>query len=240
MRRFGIPVLVSRREVAPLAHGKLIHEPSDIPAAPHRPRPLLRRQRPAVGVLLPQRLRLRRGRLRRPGDQDASTRPATSCARATSPSSSPRRSAPTTPRASASSCTATACRTSPWKWTTCRAPTRRHRGAAPSASSPPTLLEDEHGVYEYATIRAYGDTTHTFVNRDRYRGVFAPGYKPLDPDRYSPRTFQPVGLQGDRPHRRQRRGRQDGRVGRASTSTCWASRSWSASTTRTSARSTRR
>src|SRR5438477_10784884 len=58
----------------------------------------------------------------------------------------------------------------------------------------PTALEDEHGVYEFATIRTYGDTTHTFVNRDRYRGVFAPGYRPLDPDRYSPRTFHPVGL----------------------------------------------
>jgi len=60
--------------------------------------------------------------------------------------------------------------------------------------TPPTLLEDEYGVYEYASIRAYGDTTHSFVNRDRYHGVFAPGYKPLDPDRYSPRTFHPVGL----------------------------------------------
>jgi len=58
----------------------------------------------------------------------------------------------------------------------------------------PTLLEDEHGVYEVAAIRAYGDTTHSFVNRDRYRGVFAPGYRPLDPDRYSPTTFQAVGL----------------------------------------------
>jgi 4-hydroxyphenylpyruvate dioxygenase len=58
----------------------------------------------------------------------------------------------------------------------------------------PTLLEDENGVYEYATIRTYGDTTHSFVNRDRYRGVFAPGYQPLDPDRYSPSTFHPVGL----------------------------------------------
>jgi 4-hydroxyphenylpyruvate dioxygenase len=58
----------------------------------------------------------------------------------------------------------------------------------------PTLLEDENGVYEYATIRTYGDTTHSFVNRDRYRGVFAPGYRPLDPDRYSPTTFHPVGL----------------------------------------------
>ncbi|HWG47027.1 MAG TPA: 4-hydroxyphenylpyruvate dioxygenase [Gemmataceae bacterium] len=61
--------------------------------------------------------------------------------------------------------------------------------------TPPTLLEDEHGVYEYAVIRAYGDTTHSFINRDRYRGAFAPGYKPLDADRYSPRTFRPVGLQ---------------------------------------------
>jgi 4-hydroxyphenylpyruvate dioxygenase len=58
----------------------------------------------------------------------------------------------------------------------------------------PKALEDEHGVYEFATIRAYGDTTHTFVNRDRYRGVFAPGYKSLDHDRYHPRTFKPVGL----------------------------------------------
>jgi 4-hydroxyphenylpyruvate dioxygenase len=58
----------------------------------------------------------------------------------------------------------------------------------------PTLLEDENGVYEYATIRTYGDTTHSFVNRDRYRGVFAPGYKPIDPDRYSPTTFHSVGL----------------------------------------------
>jgi 4-hydroxyphenylpyruvate dioxygenase len=60
--------------------------------------------------------------------------------------------------------------------------------------TPPTLLEDEHGVYEYATIRTYGDTTHTFMNRDRYRGVFAPGYKPLDPDRYGPRRLRDVGL----------------------------------------------
>jgi 4-hydroxyphenylpyruvate dioxygenase len=59
---------------------------------------------------------------------------------------------------------------------------------------PPTLLEDESGVYEYATIRTYGDTLHSFINRDRYRGVFAPGFKPLDPERYSPTTFHTVGL----------------------------------------------
>ncbi len=68
-------------------------------------------------------------------------------------------------------------------------------GRGAQAVTPPTLLEDESGVYEYATIRAYGDTTHSFISRERYRGVFAPGYRPLDPDRYSPRTFHPTGLQ---------------------------------------------
>lgn len=58
----------------------------------------------------------------------------------------------------------------------------------------PQALEDENGVYEYATIAAYGDTTHTFVNRDRYRGVFAPGFKPTDEARYGPRQMHPCGL----------------------------------------------
>jgi 4-hydroxyphenylpyruvate dioxygenase len=70
--------------------------------------------------------------------------------------------------------------------------TATERGAI--GVSPPTLLEDESGVYESATIRAYGDTTHTFINRDRYRGVFAPGYSPIDPDRYSPSTRHHTGL----------------------------------------------
>lgn len=58
----------------------------------------------------------------------------------------------------------------------------------------PTAHEDEHGVFETATIRAYGDTVHTFVNRDRYRGGFAPGFKAIDPARYSPATYQHTGL----------------------------------------------
>src|SRR5205814_3409207 len=66
------------------------------------------------------------------------------------------------------------------------------RGAKPV--KPPEALEDEWGVFETASIRAYGDTTHTFMNRDRYRGVFAPGFKPIDPERYSPASFHPVGL----------------------------------------------
>jgi 4-hydroxyphenylpyruvate dioxygenase len=68
------------------------------------------------------------------------------------------------------------------------------RGARPA--KPPRAIEDEFGVFEIAEIHAYGDTTHAFVNRSRYHGVFAPGYKPIEPDRYSPRTFHPVGLRG--------------------------------------------
>jgi 4-hydroxyphenylpyruvate dioxygenase len=60
----------------------------------------------------------------------------------------------------------------------------------------PTSLEDENGVYQYATIRAYGDTTHTFVNRDEYRGAFAPGFDAIEPERYSPASYHPTGLLG--------------------------------------------
>jgi 4-hydroxyphenylpyruvate dioxygenase len=60
--------------------------------------------------------------------------------------------------------------------------------------SPPVAQEDASGVFETATIRAYGDTNHSLVNRDGYRGVFAPGFKPLDADRYSPTTFHATGL----------------------------------------------
>jgi 4-hydroxyphenylpyruvate dioxygenase len=66
------------------------------------------------------------------------------------------------------------------------------RGAAPAA--PPRTLEDEFGVLEIAEIHAYGDTTHTFVDRSRYQGIFAPGYKALDAGRYGPRRFHPVNL----------------------------------------------
>lgn len=66
------------------------------------------------------------------------------------------------------------------------------RGA--TGVSPPSVREDQYGIYEYATIRAYGDTTHTFVNHDRYHGVFAPGYEPIDPERYGPRRSRPGGL----------------------------------------------
>jgi 4-hydroxyphenylpyruvate dioxygenase len=35
---------------------------------------------------------------------------------------------------------------------------------------------DEHGTIRYATIAAYGETLHTFVDRSNYRGPFSPGF----------------------------------------------------------------
>ncbi|MCX6140308.1 MAG: 4-hydroxyphenylpyruvate dioxygenase [Candidatus Kapabacteria bacterium] len=44
----------------------------------------------------------------------------------------------------------------------------------------PTVLTDEHGEVVVATIKTYGDTVHTFVERRNYTGVFMPGYKAID------------------------------------------------------------
>jgi 4-hydroxyphenylpyruvate dioxygenase len=35
---------------------------------------------------------------------------------------------------------------------------------------------DEHGTVRTATLKAYGDTTHTLVDRSRYHGPYLPGY----------------------------------------------------------------
>lgn len=39
---------------------------------------------------------------------------------------------------------------------------------------------DDYGVLRTAAIRTYGEVLHVFVDRDDYRGPFAPTYKPLD------------------------------------------------------------
>ena len=44
--------------------------------------------------------------------------------------------------------------------------------------SEPQELRDEHGRIVRATIAAYGDTVHTFIQRDGYNGAFMPGYVP--------------------------------------------------------------
>jgi len=43
--------------------------------------------------------------------------------------------------------------------------------------------QDEGGKVRFATVQTYGDTTHTFVERKGYEGLFLPGYKaPLHGD----------------------------------------------------------
>lgn len=43
---------------------------------------------------------------------------------------------------------------------------------------PPTKLEDKDGHVIISSIKTYGDTTHTFVERKNYTGLFLPGYSP--------------------------------------------------------------
>ncbi|KAK8754455.1 hypothetical protein OTU49_016339, partial [Cherax quadricarinatus] len=38
--------------------------------------------------------------------------------------------------------------------------------------------EDDGGRVRFGTVQTYGDTTHTFVERSNYKGLFLPGYKP--------------------------------------------------------------
>ena len=68
-----------------------------------------------------------------------------------------------------------------WKETT-------QRGAI-SASEPKTL-SDEHGHVVVSSIKTYGETIHTFVDRNKYKGIFLPGYQP----RSSSYTPESIGL----------------------------------------------
>ncbi len=49
------------------------------------------------------------------------------------------------------------------------------RGARPVAE--PHVLEDPKGAVRLATVRTFGDTVHTFVERAEYGGTFLPGYR---------------------------------------------------------------
>jgi 4-hydroxyphenylpyruvate dioxygenase len=54
----------------------------------------------------------------------------------------------------------------------------------------PTEASDADGTVVTASIAAYGDTVHTFVERKDYRGTFFPGYQTIAEDAVA----QPVGL----------------------------------------------
>jgi 4-hydroxyphenylpyruvate dioxygenase len=50
------------------------------------------------------------------------------------------------------------------------------RGA--ESAGEPKVLKDEFGEVVVASIKTYGETIHTFVERKNYKGVFLPGYQP--------------------------------------------------------------
>ncbi len=52
------------------------------------------------------------------------------------------------------------------------------RGAEGVAA--PVEQEDKDGRFVTATIKTYGDTVHTFVQRREYTGAFAPGFKAVE------------------------------------------------------------
>jgi len=62
------------------------------------------------------------------------------------------------------------------------------RGAEPA--SEPGTLRDQYGEVVIASIKTYGETWHTFVERKNYQGTFLPGYKPVE----SSFQINPIGL----------------------------------------------
>jgi 4-hydroxyphenylpyruvate dioxygenase len=62
------------------------------------------------------------------------------------------------------------------------------RGAIPAAE--PEMKSDEFGRVVTASIKTYGDTIHTFVERKNYNGPFLPGYSA----RKSTLPVNPIGL----------------------------------------------
>jgi 4-hydroxyphenylpyruvate dioxygenase len=62
------------------------------------------------------------------------------------------------------------------------------RGATPVQT--PTVMQDDRGEIVIASIRTYGDTIHSLVERRNYTGLFMPGFVPAE----SPYTPQSTGL----------------------------------------------
>ncbi len=52
----------------------------------------------------------------------------------------------------------------------------------------PAAIEDQHGRVVRASIATYGDTIHTFIQRDGYAGAFMPGFQPVEQTTPAPET----------------------------------------------------
>ena len=55
----------------------------------------------------------------------------------------------------------------------------------------PVVLKDEHGEICMSAIAIYGDTIHSFIERKNYKGVFLPGFRPVEGEDI---VSRPVGL----------------------------------------------
>lgn len=42
----------------------------------------------------------------------------------------------------------------------------------------PHEISDEHGKVIISQVKTYGDTIHSFIQRNGYKGTFLPGFKP--------------------------------------------------------------
>ena len=56
----------------------------------------------------------------------------------------------------------------------------------------PHNIADENGIIRKAVIATYGETIHTFINRNKYNGLFIPGFKTI---KSSIKNLNPVGIQ---------------------------------------------
>jgi len=56
----------------------------------------------------------------------------------------------------------------------------------------PTTIPSDEGPVKLSSIAVYGDTIHTFVERQDYKGIFLPGYRPIQTN--IPRRARPAGL----------------------------------------------
>jgi 4-hydroxyphenylpyruvate dioxygenase len=59
----------------------------------------------------------------------------------------------------------------------CRALFERAKERGAKIVKEPWEEEDEFGKAVMATIQTYGDTTHTFIERVTYNGIFLPGFR---------------------------------------------------------------
>ena len=64
------------------------------------------------------------------------------------------------------------------------------RGAIPVLK--PTEFSDENGKIIKSSIKTYGDTIHSFIERKNYKGIFLPGF--IQPDSRSIKNIESVGL----------------------------------------------